>query len=178
MRPMLARSPVVRSWLSPRVRKQQGRGLAGDGLFAVVDIPAGEVVAAKAGHIIDRRTLDAHRDVVRGAELQIADDLFIAPLTPDEFDASMMCINHSCDPNLGTAGNMLYVTMRPVSAHQELTLDYAMYATNTTQEFDCLCATVHCRGRVTNQDWRRPDLQRRYRGYFSWYLQQKIAEST
>jgi len=29
-------------------------------------------------------------------------------------------------------------------------------------------------GRLTGQDWRRPDLQERYRGFFSWYLARKI----
>lgn len=166
----------VRSWLSVKTVKRRNTGARGDGLFAVADIPGGEVVAAKAGHLIDRQQLLANAALIRGAELQIADDLFLAPLTAEEFEGSMMCINHSCDPNLGTAGNVLYVTMRPVRAGEELTLDYAMYATATTQEFDCLCGSTLCRGRVTNQDWRRPELQERYRGYFSWYLARKIAE--
>jgi uncharacterized protein len=169
---------TVRSWLSAKTTKRRDTGARGDGLFAAADIPAGEVVAAKAGHLINRRQLEENAGVIRGAELQIDDDLFIAPLTAEELDASMMSINHSCEPNLGTAGNILYVTLREVRAGEELTLDYAMYATCTTQEFDCLCGTPSCRGRVTNQDWRRPELQRRYRGYFSWYLARKIAEGT
>jgi uncharacterized protein len=169
---------IATSWLSPKVKKRPGSAVSGDGLFAVADIPAGEVVAAKAGQIIDRTTLEAHAEVIRGAELQIADDLFIAPLAPEEFEASMMNINHSCEPNLGTAGNILYVTMRPVTAGEELTLDYAMYATNTTQQFDCLCGTPSCRKKITNQDWQLPELQQRYRGYFSWYLERKIAMSS
>jgi hypothetical protein len=28
---------------------------------------------------------------------------------------------------------------------------------------------------VTGKDWQREDLQQKYRGLFSWYLQQKIA---
>jgi hypothetical protein len=27
---------------------------------------------------------------------------------------------------------------------------------------------------IDGRDWQRPDLQDRYRGYFSWYLQRKI----
>lgn len=30
---------------------------------------------------------------------------------------------------------------------------------------------------IDGHDWRRRDLQRRYHGYFSWYLQRKIAET-
>jgi hypothetical protein len=165
---------TVRSWLSPRVAKRQG-GVSGDGLFAVGAIPAGTVVCAKAGHIIDRRTLAAHAAVIRGAETQIDDDLFLAPLGADEVEASMMNVNHSCEPNLGVAGNMLYVTMREVAADEELTLDYAMFASGTTQEFACSCGTPRCRKTISNEDWRRPELQQRYRGYFSWYLARRIA---
>jgi hypothetical protein len=164
---------IVRSWLSPRVAKRHG-GVAGNGLFAAVEIPTGTVVCAKAGHIIDRAALTAHADVIRGAETQIDDDLFLAPLGADEFEASMMNVNHSCEPNLGVAGNMLYVTMRDVAADEELTLDYAMFATGTTQEFACSCGTRRCRKTISNEDWRRPELQQRYRGYFSWYLARKI----
>jgi hypothetical protein len=166
---------MVRSWLSPRVEIRPGAGVSGNGLFARTDLPAGELVCAKAGHIIDRPTLLARAAVIRGAETQIADDLFLAPLTDEEFESSMMNVNHSCEPNLGVAGNMMYVTMRDVRAAEELTLDYAMYSTATTQEFTCTCGTPSCRGRVTNDDWKLPALQQRYRGYFSWYLERKIA---
>ncbi len=38
----------------------------------------------------------------------------------------------------------------------------------------CLCGTGSCRQLIDGQDWRRPDLQQRYAGYFSWYLQRRI----
>ncbi|MGH3270311.1 MAG: hypothetical protein ACRDN1_14840 [Trebonia sp.] len=38
----------------------------------------------------------------------------------------------------------------------------------------CQCGTADCRGVITGHDWQRPDLQRKYRGYFSWYLQRRI----
>lgn len=33
---------------------------------------------------------------------------------------------------------------------------------------------ARCRRTIDGHDWKRPDLQRRYRGYFSWYLQRKM----
>lgn len=38
----------------------------------------------------------------------------------------------------------------------------------------CRCGTPACRGRVTGQDWRRPELHERYRGDFPPYLQRRI----
>lgn len=41
-------------------------------------------------------------------------------------------------------------------------------------QMTCNCAAKSCRGVIDGHDWRRPELQARYRGYFSWYLQRKI----
>ncbi len=39
----------------------------------------------------------------------------------------------------------------------------------------CECGARNCRGTVTGKDWRRRELQERYRGYFSAYLARRIA---
>jgi hypothetical protein len=36
-------------------------------------------------------------------------------------------INHSCEPNVGFAGNIILVAMREVIAGEELTTDYALF---------------------------------------------------
>jgi uncharacterized protein len=41
----------------------------------------------------------------------------------------------------------------------------------------CQCNSPRCRKVLDGHDWRRADLQQRYRGYFSWYLQRKIDET-
>jgi hypothetical protein len=38
----------------------------------------------------------------------------------------------------------------------------------------CRCGSARCRGTITGKDWRRKDLQERYRGWFCWFLQRKI----
>jgi putative transposase len=35
----------------------------------------------------------------------------------------------------------------------------------------CNCGEPECRGTITGKDWKRRDLQKKYRGYISWYLQ-------
>jgi uncharacterized protein len=44
-------------------------------------------------------------------------------------------------------------------------------------QMTCHCNTAQCRRVIDGRDWRRGDLQQRYRGYFSWYLQRKIDET-
>jgi uncharacterized protein len=39
----------------------------------------------------------------------------------------------------------------------------------------CNCGSPHCRRIVTNEDWRRPDVQERYAGHFSPFLNHRIA---
>jgi SET domain-containing protein len=59
------------------------------------------------------------------ASPQNTDDLFLAPVTAAEFESVMMFLNHSCEPNVGVQGQIVFVAMRDIAAGEELTLDYA-----------------------------------------------------
>jgi hypothetical protein len=65
------------------------------------------------------------------------------------------------------------VALRDISPGEELTHDWA-----TTDDDDyamaCRCGAPVCRGVITGKDWRKKELQQKYLGMFSWYLQQKI----
>ena len=98
----------------------------------------------------------------------------LVALSPEEYDPVMLFINHSCEPNVGLAGNIVLITMREVTAGEELTTDYALFD-DYDGRMPCDCNTASCRRVIDGHDWRRSDLQRRYYGYFSWYLQRKIT---
>jgi hypothetical protein len=71
------------------------------------------------------------------------------------------------------------VAMRDISAGEEITFDYAMSDASDYDEFTCICATAYCRRSITSLDWKLPDLQRRYNGYFSPYIVRKMkAQAT
>jgi hypothetical protein len=108
------------------------------------------------------------------AEIQIGDDLFIGPVTEEEREGSMIYSNHSCDPNIGVHGQIVLVAMRDIAAGEELNHDWAM-TDNDSYEMECHCGTANCRKVITGQDWRKPELQEKYRGYMSFYLLAKIA---
>jgi len=113
--------------------------------------------------------------VLGPVEIQIDDDLFIAPVTDEEREFfSMLYSNHSCDPNLGVRGEITFVAMREIQADEELTHDWAM-SDDDDYSLKCDCGASGCRQILTGKDWQRPDLQRRYAGYFSAYLARKIA---
>ena len=162
------------SYLSPKTEVRESK-IHGRGLFAIADIAKNEIVAIKGGHIVDRKTLRKKiTPVVGPAEIQIDDHFFIAPVTEEEREASMLYSNHSCDPNLGMRGEITFVAMRDLRAGEELTHDWAM-TDDDDYSLKCNCGVPDCRQILTGKDWQRPDLQRRYAGYFSAYLARKIA---
>lgn len=64
--------------------------------------------------------------------------------------------------------------MRRIHPGEEVTIDYAMCDGSPYDELACACGSASCRGRVSGEDWRNPDLWVRYAGYFSPYLQRRI----
>jgi hypothetical protein len=162
------------SYLSPKTEVRESK-IHGRGLFAIADIAKDEIVAVKGGRIVDGKTLREKITPRLGpVEIQIDDDLFIAPVTDEERELSMLYSNHSCDANLGMRGEITFVAMRDIRAGEELTHDWAM-TDNDNYSVQCKCGAPNCRKTVTGKDWQRRELQERYAGYFSVYLVRKTA---
>ena len=160
------------SFRSPKTEVRESP-IHGRGLFAHRAIDKDEIVAVKGGHIITRKELRQLPPSLRSAEIQIADDLFICPPTEQEREGSMIFSNHSCDPNIGLSGQIIFVAMRVIAAGEELTHDWAM-TDDDDDSLICACGAARCRGTITGKDWQRPELQQRYGSYFSSYLLHKI----
>lgn len=160
---------TVASWITPKAQKGAPSTVAGRGLIALEAIPKGEVVAVKGGHIVTTDELNVLPEHLVNSEVQITNDLHLVALTDVEYEAVMLFLNHSCEPNVGFAGNVVLVAMRDVQAGEELTTDYALFD-DSDEVMDCHCGQPSCRGSVNGQDWQRPDLQEKYHGYFSQYL--------
>lgn len=162
------------SYRSPKTEVRESK-IHGRGLFATADIGKDEIVAVKGGHIVDRKTLREKITPFLGpVEIQIGDDLFVAPVSDDERELSMLYLNHACDPNVGVRGEITFVSMRVIRAGEELTHDWAMTDDDDYSE-ECNCGTANYRKVLTGKDWQRSDLQKRYAGYFSAYLAHKIV---
>jgi len=160
------------SYISPKAMVRDSP-IHGKGLFAIEPIAQGDIVCVKGGYIFNRETLRAMPHWYRAAEVPIAEHLFIGPLHEEEREGSMIFSNHSCEPNLGMQGQIIFVAMRDIAAGEELTHDWAM-TDDDEYEMACNCGAATCRKIITGQDWRRQDLQKKYAGYMSWYLAEKI----
>jgi uncharacterized protein len=165
---------IVSTYISPKAVKGRPSGIAGRGLMAVQPIARDEVVAIKGGHIVDTATLRRLPERLQNSDVQIADGFHLAALDESEYEPVMLFINHSCEPNVGFAGNIVLVAMRDIAPGEELTTDYALFD-DGDESMPCACGTAACRGVIHGQDWRRPELQRKYGAYFSTYLTRRFA---
>lgn len=162
------------SYRSPKTELRES-SIHGRGLFAKAKIDKGEIVLVKGGHIVNRKTLREKITPSLGSvEIQIGDDFFIAPVNQEERELSMLYSNHSCDANLGMRGEITFVAMRNIAGGEELTHDWCT-TDDDDYEVECNCRSNNCRGTLTGKDWQRSDLQKKYAGYFSAYLAEKIA---
>ncbi len=163
------------SWRSPKTEVRHSP-IHGRGLFAVADIAAGDVVAVKGGYIYDAAQWEAARERLDSSEIQVGEHLFIAPADVAQWEGAMLFTNHSCEPNIAIDGQIVFVAMRDIAAGEELTHDWAT-TDDADFELECHCGTPSCRGVISGRDWQKPELQRRYRGWFAWHIQRRIEAS-
>jgi SET domain-containing protein len=160
------------SYRSPKTVVNESQ-IHGRGLFAREPIAKGEIVAIKGGYILDAAALRDVEQSLGPAQITIAEGFFIGPLTTTEREGGMIFSNHSCDPNIGVQGQIVFVAMRDIQPGEELTHDWAT-TDDDSYELQCHCGAQNCRGIITGQDWRRKELQQKYQGYIAWYLQRKL----
>lgn len=159
------------SYLTPKAQPI-AVGASGRASIAVEPIAAGEVVVAFGGRCLTRVEFELLPVTQQVRSIQVEETLFlVAPVEPEPADF----INHSCDPNCALSGNSIVVSLRDIEVGDVLTYDYATSHGCDYDEFECVCGSVNCRGKVTGYDWMLPELQLRYRGCFSPYLARRIA---
>jgi hypothetical protein len=157
-------------WLDPRIAVRPSP-IDGLGLFATAPIAPGEIVEVLGGTILTDAEVEA---MIAGG--QRYDGIGLGPDRNLAIDPSWPGIygNHSCDPNLWMQDAVAISSRRTVVPGQELTIDYAMFTATSTWLLPCRCGSRLCRGVVTGNDWRRSDLQVRFRGHFTPFITQLI----
>lgn len=159
------------SYINPKCEARE-LSEGGCGVFALQKINRDELVSLWGGKIVRREELDPSMPRFTQRVLQMDEDLFL--LTAEEKEPND-CFNHSCQPNLGFFGQIGLAALRDIEPGEELTFDYAMSDGGPYDEFECLCGSDQCRGRVTGNDWKLPALWEKYAGHFSPYLARRIA---
>jgi SET domain-containing protein len=169
---------IKHSYITDKVEVRRS-GINRRGVFCVKPIRKDEVICVWGGYIISKkdfgRLSKKEFSSIEDYATVIAEGFYLVSdkkggLEDDDF------FNHSCEPNAGINGQIMMVAMRDIRKGEEITYDYCMTDADFKYSFDCRCGAKRCRGRVTTDDWKIPSLQRRYRGYFSWYIASKIKK--
>jgi hypothetical protein len=160
------------SYLSPKLESRPHPIKGACGVFCLEPIAKDEIVALWGGKILAASEVDRDMPNFTQQILQIEDEFFLMTPSMEPSD----CFNHCCDPNVGLSGQIGLIAMRDIAAGEEVCLDYAMCDGSDYDEFECTCGSPKCRGHITGDDWKRPELWERYEGYFSPYLQRRITK--
>jgi SET domain-containing protein len=144
----------------------------GCGLFTNADLDAGRVVIRLGGRLVSSSELDRLLNAAPAYVDTVAVYEDVHLVLPS--GTTVHYGNHSCDPNLWHVGPYEIATRRPVRAGDELTIDYGTHSAGAGFSMACACGESTCRGAVTSEDWRRPELQRTYRGHWAPVLEERI----
>lgn len=137
-------------------------GVHGKGVFALVDIPAGERIIEYVGEIISWE--EAQRRHPHDPEQP--NHTFYFHLDEEHvIDAlhggnSSRWINHSCDPNCEADeddGRVFIKSLRPIRAGEELNYDYGLVideplTPELKADYPCWCGSANCRGTLLSSD--------------------------
>lgn len=150
----------------------------GRGLIATAPIAAGAPVLRLGGHLVGSASLAA----LLGDTAMDPGGRFVDTVTVDD-DAHLVLPegtiahfgNHSCDPTMWHVGPYELVARRAIGPGDELTLDYATNSGAAGWAMACRCRSRWCRGEITSEDWRRPELRERYGSHWTPALLARIA---
>jgi hypothetical protein len=155
------------------------RRSASEGFGVFVDRPvlAGGLLCVWGGEVVPTWRMLNLPEGRRRFAVQVEEDLYL--VTPLLGTGAADLVNHSCDPTAILRGSHTLVARRDLVAGEEITYDYATSDANPHLGFVCRCGTAACRGSVSGDDWRDPELQARYGTAFSPHILRRIlAESS
>ena len=170
--PSLAKEYLPQAWLDARLIVLNSK-IEGQGIFANNPIKEGETVILWGGTIMTTEDIRMGRHRPR-SHAEIGEGLFIAGEIDDPEEDPDENLNHSCDPNLWLADEVTLQAKRYIAKGEEITLDYSTFCSMPDWKMQCNCKSQNCRGLVTGNDWALPQLQERYKGHFSPYLNKRI----
>jgi uncharacterized protein len=173
----VADTPPETLWVHPNVVVRDS-GIEGSGLFSTEELASGVIVLRLSGQLVSSNEL---ADLIEYANsdpahpyvdtLTVYEDAHL--VLPAESDIHFG--NHCCDPTMWHVGPYEIATRRVVQVGEELTIDYGTQSGAAGFSMTCQCGSALCRGSVSSNDWRLPQLQDRYRDHWVPALQARIS---
>jgi len=168
---------ISSSWVSNKIYIK--KYLDGNGLFSKEKINKEEIVAIFGGYVMTHKEENDLDLKLNDYSLQINDN-FVLGYTKNNQVEDACFFNHSCNPNCGFKGQIVLVAMKNIKKDEQITFDYAMVLSSSKEtrsyKMKCLCGSKNCRGTIDEEGWKIPALQKKYKGYFQWYIEEKIKK--
>ncbi|MFZ2975017.1 MAG: SET domain-containing protein [Candidatus Moraniibacteriota bacterium] len=162
------------SWMNPKLEVREIKNI-GKGVFVKREIKKDEMLAVFGGYIISVENEANLSEEYNDCGVQISEDFVLSSGNKKE---ETDYFNHSCDPNAGFHGQIFLVAMKKIKKDEEVVFDYAMvlHKVKNVKAYNmkCLCGSEKCRKYITENDWKISELQKKYNGYFQYFLQNKI----
>ncbi len=166
-------------WIDPRVEIRRSP-IADSGMFARAAINEGEtVVVWGGGTVFTKADIEAGK-VDDDSTVPIGEGVYLgSPMGTYNRDEDLSdFMNHACDPNVWMTDEVTLTARRPIQPGEELTADYTLWKDDeqSVVAWECCCGSPLCRHRITGKDWQLPELQQRYDGHFSPFLNERIQK--
>lgn len=169
------KSYLPQTWTDPRIEIGTAR-ISGQGMIARQPIQEGEVVCVVGGMAMTESEFVLFQAThLLYSFIQIEESLYLV----EELEVGgplYASMNHACDSSTWMKDETILTARRDIEAGEEVTVDYALFTTQSNWMLDrrCRCGSPHCRRIITGDDWRREDVQERYRGHFSPFINRRI----
>lgn len=164
-----------KSWADKRI-KIKSSPVSGIGIFAINSIKKGELLLIWGGYLVNQSQItnkDINETVVPVEERNKKIIYLKAPDEEERNPHPANFINHSCDPNAWLSNAFTWIARKDIKKGEEITGDYATF-TIDKWKINCLCGKNICRKKVTGNNWKLLELQKRYRGHFTPIIEKRI----
>jgi len=139
--------------------------IQGEGIFTTRSYRKGEFVVKLTGKKIIRKYNEKTDRELCANWFGIGKDLWINPNFP------LSKINHSCSPNIGIKGQIMFYALRKIDNGEELTFDYSTSEQETDWKMRCHCGQSDCRKWMTAIQLLPPKVFNSYLPYIPRYFQ-------
>jgi SET domain-containing protein len=145
----------------------------GQGVFAAKDLQKGEIIfilKGKRRHMVEKTKGQVQKNQNM---VGIGNNTWIDPRVPASH------INHSCRPNVGIRGTLLFVAMRHIRRGEELCFDYSISEEEPRWrlEHPCACQAPKCRRIIRSIQSLSEDVYQSYLPFIPHYFQRVYLKS-
>ena len=167
-----------RTWVSQKLVSAVSR-IHGDGVFAKEKITHGEKLMEFGGDLISKEQSVSGNYRSRSIWI-VSPGRYLALPTTDTGESLDELLNHSCDANTWLSDEVTLIAKRDIEAGEEITLDQGTWnfedSSYTDDKIPCSCGAKDCRKVLTENDWKIPSVQEKYKGHFHPVIQDLISK--